>query len=165
MKTQTVSIVAAVTILLVGCRKQNGSSGTTTSPANEPSSAESATTAAKLTGTWKVALSKSNTTPQNAEYTLKLAMAGGRLAGTISHVSTVNGKSRVYTSPIKDAKLQGGEFSFSVTQPFEVGHGEVTTSYRGNISDDTIKGTYKASFLGHPVAGYWTGEREGGAHE
>ena len=38
-----------------------------------------------------------------------------------------------------EAKLQGNEISFSVTDiPFEVGHGTVTSSYQGKISGDTI---------------------------
>jgi hypothetical protein len=46
MKIQTISIVTAATILLVGCGKQSGSSGTASAPAKEQSSAESAATAA-----------------------------------------------------------------------------------------------------------------------
>jgi hypothetical protein len=38
----------------------------------------------------------------------------------------VNAKSRVYEWPIREAKLQASEISFSVTHQFEVGHGEVT---------------------------------------
>jgi hypothetical protein len=111
------------------------------------------------TGTWKVTHSSTNTQVRPAEYTLKLKLVGGTLTGTISNVSIVNGKSRVYEWPIRDAKLQGSEISFNVTHPFEVGHGEVTSSYQGKISEDAMKGTFKESFLEHAYTRNWTAER------
>ena len=112
-----------------------------------------------LAGTWKVTHSKTNTPITHAAYTLKLTQAGDTLAGTMSNVSMVNGKSRVYEWPIKEAKIHGGEVSFTVSHPFEVGHGEVTSIYRGNVSGDTINGTVKESFLGHTYIKDWTAER------
>ena len=159
MKIQTISIVTAATILLVGCGKQSGSSGTASAPANQQSSAESAATAVNPTGTWKVTHSSTNTQVRTAENTLKLTLDGGTLTGTISDVSTVNGKSRVYEWPIKEAKLQGSEISFSVTHPFNVGHGEVTSSYQGKISDDVIKGTFTTELLGQTNTRDWKAER------
>jgi hypothetical protein len=158
MKIYTISIVTAATILLVGCSKQSGSSATASPPESEQNSAESAVTVTNLTGTWKLVDSKTNAPLQNAPYTLTLTMAGGTLAGTMSNVSTVNGKSRVYRWPIKDAKLQGSEFSFSVTHPFEVGHGQVTSSYRGQVAGNIISGTIEVSFLGRTQKGFWTAE-------
>jgi hypothetical protein len=111
------------------------------------------------TGTWKVTHSSTNTQVRPAEYTLKLKLEGGTLTGTLGNVSTVNGKSRVYEWPINEAKLQGNEISFSVTHPFEVGHGTVTSSYQGKISGDTIKGTSKIEFLGHAYTRDWKAER------
>src|ERR1017187_2364769 len=111
------------------------------------------------TGTWKVTHSSTNTQVRPSEHTLKLKLVSNTLTGTISNVSSVNGKSRVYEWPIRDAKLQGGEISFSVTHPFEIGHGEVTSSYQGKISGDTIIGTFKESFLEHTYTRNWTAER------
>lgn len=71
----------------------------------------------------------------------------------------VNGKSRLYQWAIKDAKLQGSEISFSVTHPFEVGHGEVTTSYRGKIGGDAIKGMLEMEFMGQTYTRDWKAER------
>jgi hypothetical protein len=71
----------------------------------------------------------------------------------------VNAKSRVYEWPIREAKLQASEISFSVTHQFEVGHGEVPASYQGKISDDAMKGTVKESFLEHTYTRNWTAER------
>jgi len=111
------------------------------------------------TGTWRVTHSNTNTPARSAEYTLKFKLVDGTLNGTISNVSSVNGKSRVYEWPIRDAKLQGGEISFRVTHPFEIGHGEYTSSYQGKISGDTIVGTFKESFLEHTNTRNWTAER------
>jgi hypothetical protein len=111
------------------------------------------------TGTWKVSQSSTNAQAHPAEYTLKLKLDGGTLTGTLSNVSTVNSKSRVYTWPIKETKFQGSEISFSVTHPFEVGHGEVTSSYQGKINGDIIKGTLKAEFWGHTYTRNWMAER------
>src|ERR1039458_3851117 len=63
------------------------------------------------TGTWKVTHSSTNTQVRPSEHTLKLKLVSNTLTGTISNVSSVNGKSRVYEWPIRDAKLQGGENS------------------------------------------------------
>ena len=59
MKIQTISIVTAASILLVGCSKQSGSSGTSSTPAKEQPSAESAATSdaevsKNLPGAWHV---------------------------------------------------------------------------------------------------------------
>jgi|ERR1035438_2050472 hypothetical protein len=110
-------------------------------------------------GTWKVTYSSTNAQMHPTEYTLKLEMAGSTLTGTISNVSTVNGNSRFYEWPLREAKLHGSEISFSVTHPFEVGHGEVTSSYQGKVNGDTIKGTFKESLLEHSYARNWTAER------
>lgn len=111
------------------------------------------------TGTWKVTQSSTNTQARPSEKTLKLKLNGGMLTGTLSNVSIVNGKSRLYQWAIKDAKLQGSEISFSVTHPFEVGHGEVTTSYRGKIGGDAIKGMLEMEFMGQTYTRDWKAER------
>ncbi|HEV2392762.1 MAG TPA: hypothetical protein VG146_10415 [Verrucomicrobiae bacterium] len=159
MKIDTLTIVMAASILLVGCGKQSGSPGAASAPESEQSSTESAATVTNLAGTWKLVHSKTNAPLHIAPYTLTLTMAGGTLTGTVSNVSTVNGKSRVYKWPIKNAKLQGSELSFSVTHPFEVGRGEVASSYNGNVTSNIITGTIEESFLGQTHKGFWTAER------
>jgi len=106
-----------------------------------------------------VTQSSTNTQASPPEKTLRLKLNGGMLTGTLSNVSTVNGKSRLYQWAIKDGKLQGSEISFSVTHPFEVGHGEVTTSYRGKISGDAIKGMLEMEFMGQTYTRAWKAER------
>ena len=65
MRIQTISIVTAASILLIGCSKQSGSSGTSSSPAKEQPSAESAATSDadirnNLPGVWHLASSSTN---------------------------------------------------------------------------------------------------------
>lgn len=94
-----------------------------------------------------------------AAKTLRLTLNSGKLSGTLSNVSTVNGRSFEHEWEIKEAKLQGDKMSFTVTHPFEVGHGEVTSSYQGKITGDTIKGTFKTEFLGHATDSDWVAKR------
>ena len=121
--------------------------------------AGNAPSTADPTGIWKITHFSTNTQTRSAEYTLRLKLEGSTPTGTLSNVSTVNGKSRVYEWPIKEAKLQGSKISFSVTHPFEVGRGDVTSSYQGEIRGDTIKGTYRTVFLGHTFIRDWKAER------
>ena len=110
-------------------------------------------------GTWELALTSTNTPVRPTENVLKLKLADSALTGTLSNVSTVNGKSRVYNWAIKDAKLQGSDISFTVTHPFQVGHGIVTTRYEGKIEGDTIKGTCRIEFSGHTYTRGWEATR------
>lgn len=114
---------------------------------------------ASPTGTWKVTLSSTNTQARSSQ-TLKLKLDGGTLTGTLSTISTVNGKSRVNEWAIEGAKLQGNEISFSVTHPPVTGKGpDSTSSYHGKISDDTIKGTCKIDWMGQTSTRDWKAER------
>ena len=110
-------------------------------------------------GTWKVTLSTTNTTARPGERTLKLKLDGTTLTGPLSSTSTANGKSRVYDWPIKDARLQGSEISFTVTHPFQVGRGVETSRYQGKIEGEAMKGTVKIEFSGHAFVRDWQAER------
>ena len=110
------------------------------------------------TGTWKVIHTSANTPAQPAKYILKLKLDGGTPTGTMSNISTVNGKSRSHEWSISEAKLEGSKISFTVAHPFEVGSGLVTSRYQGAISDDTIKGTVKIEFSGHTYTKGWEAE-------
>jgi hypothetical protein len=111
------------------------------------------------TGTWKVTIPSTNTTARPGERTLKLKLDGTALTGTLSTTSIVNGQSRVYEWPIKDARLQGSEISFTVTHPFQVGRGVETSSYQGRIEGEVMKGTVKIEFSGHTFVRDWQAER------
>lgn len=135
MKIQTISIVAAATILLAGCGRQSGSSGTATSPGNEQSSTESAATAAKITGTWKW-MAPANPDGQIPDITFALKLEGDTLTGTRT---TSAGTATVLTNGV----VKGDEISFE-TPHHETSFpkGKVTfTTYSGKLSGDTIKGT------------------------
>ena len=106
---------------------------------------------ANPTGTWKVTLSSTNTQSRPSENKLTLKLAGGTLTGTLHRASAVNGADATW--PIKEAKLQGNEISFKVV------NGNVTSSYEGKISGETIKGTVKTESSGKTSARDWKAER------
>ncbi len=102
------------------------------------------------TGTWKLATINSQTKAKNAERTLKLKLEGGKLSGTIDGRSDINGKVKIFEWPLKDAKLQGNDISFTVTHAPTLGNGpDSTTVYEGKISGDTMKGTAETEWYGH----------------
>jgi hypothetical protein len=100
------------------------------------------TNAVNPSGTWKVTTATGTAKDKaGTARTLKLKWEGGKLSGTLTKVSLVNGKPIVKERPIQDAKLQGTSISFSVTFPVEVGEGpDVTTRYQGKINGDTMSG-------------------------
>jgi hypothetical protein len=114
------------------------------------------------TGTWKVTIVTTNTQAHPTAQTLKLKLDGGTLTGTLSYNSspTVNGKAHVSELPITEAKLQGSEISFNFTHPPASGNGpSATYSYQGNISSDTIKGTFTEEWMGHTFTKNWEAKR------
>jgi hypothetical protein len=116
---------------------------------------------ADCTGTWKVTQYSTNTQARSPELTLKLKLNEGTLTGTLGNVSISKHKSRAKEWPIKEAKLQGDEISFTVTHPFEAGEGDVTSIYQGKINGDNIKGTFKVVVLGQTFTRSWEAERLG----
>ncbi|MGA3179791.1 MAG: hypothetical protein ABSF38_05550 [Verrucomicrobiota bacterium] len=129
MKIQTINIVTAATLFLVGCGKQNGSSGTASSPAKEPSSAASAATAANITGTWKW-IAPTNPDGKTPDITFTLKLQGATLTGTVNKSTS--------TEVITNGVGQGDEVSFQTVVQKKAG--PTTTTYSGKISGDTIKG-------------------------
>jgi len=105
------------------------------------------------TGTWKFILINTETKVKSKnEHTLKLKLEDGKLTGTTDGFSEINGKRKVFNWPIKDAKLQGNQISFSVTHAPVVGTGpDSTTTYDGMITDNEIKGTSVLEFNGVTV--------------
>jgi hypothetical protein len=112
------------------------------------------TNAVNPSGTWKVTTVPGTAKDKpGAARTLKLTSEGGKLSGTLTKVSLVNGKSIVKERPIQDAKLQGTNISFSVTFPVEAGEGpDVTTRYQGKISGDTMSGKLESEWMGQTMA-------------
>jgi hypothetical protein len=111
-------------------------------------------------GTWKVTqYSGTNAQVRPAEYTLKLKLEGGVLSGTLGNVSVVNGKSLAHEWVTK-AKVQGNELSFTVTHPPVAGNGPNSTStYKGVMSADTIKGTVQTEWMGETHTRDWKATR------
>jgi hypothetical protein len=102
------------------------------------------------TGTWKLITLNSETNAKLAERTLKLKLGHGKLSGTISGRSSVNGKVTVFEWPIKDARLEGDAIAFTVTHAPTLGTGsDSTTVYEGKITADVIKGTSQMEWSGH----------------
>ena len=87
-------------------------------------------------------------------------MEGGKLSGTITHRSNVNGKEIIRESPLKETKLQGSEISFTVSHPPHVGAGpDVTLNYQAKISGDGIKGKQEGEWSGATIARNWEAKR------
>jgi len=129
VKIQTINIVTAATLFLVGCGKQNGSSGTASAPAKVPSSAASAATAANITGTWKW-IAPTNPDGKTPDITFTLKLQGATLTGTVNKSTS--------TEVITNGVGQGDEVSFQTVVQKKAG--PTTTTYSGKISGDTIKG-------------------------
>ncbi len=101
------------------------------------------------TGTWKLATINAETKAKSPERTLKLKLENGKLAGTIDGRSEINGKVKMFEWPIKDAKLQGNDISFTVTHAPVAGNGpDSTTVYAGKITGDIMKGTAETEWSG-----------------
>ena len=93
------------------------------------------------TGTWKIASINSETKVKGLEQTLKLKLEAGKLAGTITGRSSVNGRLQYFEWAIQKTKLQGNDISFTVPRGVVEGKGpDSTTVYAGKIDGDTIKG-------------------------
>ena len=140
MKIQTISIVTAATILLVGCGKQSGSSGTASAPANKQSSAESAATAANITGTWKW-MAPANPDGKTPNITFTLKLQGEALTGTVNKSTS--------TEAITNGVVQGDEVSFKTIREGKAK--KSTTTYSGKLSGDTIKGTVEIDVGGRKI--------------
>ncbi|MGO8699495.1 MAG: hypothetical protein ACLQVY_17465 [Limisphaerales bacterium] len=149
MKMHTISIVTAATILLAGCGKQSGSSGTASSPANEQSSAESAAKTANITGTWKW-VAPTNPDGKTPNITFTLNLQGETVTGTVN-MSTI-------TDAITNGVVKGDEVSFQTIREGKAG--PAINTYSGKISGDSIKGTVETDVGGKPFgAKDWEADR------
>ena len=103
--------------------------------------------ASDLTGSWKSSME----TPQGTfERTFVLKQDGEKLTGKIV---TMRGENKIETE-IKDGKVKGDEFEFTVEQGRQ---GQTrTVPYKGKVTGDSIKGT----FTGGQGDREWTATRQ-----
>jgi len=150
MKTQTISTVMAVAILLAGCGKKSAPPGTSPAPGKEQANAASTATAANLSGTWKW-MAPANPDGKIPNITFTLNLQGETLTGTVNKltgsVATTKDAAKGYqvsfqnisSEAITNGAVKGDEVSFQTIRAGKAG--KTTTTYSGKISGDTIKGT------------------------
>jgi len=100
------------------------------------------------TGTWKWTATFNN---QSREQTLKLKLDGDKLTGSMP------GRNNSETQ-IEDGKFEGGKISFKVTPEFN--GNKFTSSYTGELKDDTIKGKIESERNGEKTSRDWEAKRE-----
>jgi hypothetical protein len=91
-----------------------------------------AATAAGIDGKWT---SESKRGDNTIQQTLTLMSDGGALTGTVE--TSFNGNSR--SVDIKNGKVDGNKFSFSMVQRGK--GGEVTVTWEGTVNGDEMSGT------------------------
>ena len=102
------------------------------------------------TGTWKLTSINAETKAKGPERTLKLKLEDGKLTGTIDGRSEINGKVKIFEWPLKDAKLQGNNISFTVSHPPTAGNGpNSTTTYEAKITGEMMRGTSETEWNGN----------------
>jgi len=90
--------------------------------------------AASIDGKW---VSERTMGERTIIQTFELKADGATLTGKIT---TKMGDMEPRETPIKDGKVDGNKFSFSVTMPGRDG-GEMKTAYEGTVEGDALKGT------------------------
>ena len=93
-----------------------------------------AATAAGIDGKWT---SESKRGDNTIQQTITLKSDGGSLTGTVE--TSFNGNSR--SADIKNGKVDGNKFSFSMVQRGK--QGEVTVTWEGTVNGDEMNGTQK----------------------
>ena len=112
------------------------------------------------TGAWKIATINPETNGKGFEAPMTLRLEGGKLTGSITHKSNVNGKTRITERMLKDTKLLGDSISFTVSFPPVAGQGpEVTQTYQGKITGDAMKGKLETEWNGKTFARDWEARR------
>lgn len=100
------------------------------------------------TGTWKWTMTRNN---QSRDVTLKLNLEDGKLTGSMP------GRNNTETA-IEDGKFEGGKVSFKVTR--ERNGQKSTSTYSGELKEDTIKGTIEGERNGEKTSREWEAKRE-----
>jgi hypothetical protein len=104
---------------------------------------------ATATGTWKWEFKRQN--GDTIDVTLKLKQDGEKLTGTISGPN--NSETEIMDGMVKD-----GEVTFKVVREFN--GNTVTTTYKGKLEKDTIKGTSERERDGQKQSRDWEAKRE-----
>lgn len=99
-------------------------------------------------GTWKWTATFNN---QSREVTLKLKLEGDKLTGSMP------GRNNTETA-IENGKFENGKISFTVTR--ERNGQKFTSSYAGELKDDTIKGKIESERNGEKQSRDWEAKRE-----
>lgn len=100
------------------------------------------------TGTWKWTTMFNN---QSREVSLRLKLEGGKLTGTMP------GRNNTETA-IEEGTFEGGKISFKVTR--ERNGQKNTSTYTGELKDDTIKGKIEGERNGEKFSRDWEAKRE-----
>jgi len=100
------------------------------------------------TGTWKWSSTGQN--GQTRESTLTLKLDGDKLTGSLA--------GRNGDTAIANATLKGDEISFEVTREFN--GNKVTSTYKGKLSGDSIKGKIESTRDGQAQSRDWDAKRE-----
>ena len=93
-----------------------------------------AATAAGIDGKWT---SESKRGDNTIQQTITLKSDGGSLTGSVE--TSFNGNSR--STDIKNGKVDGNKFSFSMVQRGK--QGEMTVTWEGTVNGDEMNGTQK----------------------
>jgi hypothetical protein len=102
------------------------------------------------TGTWKWA--PANPGSKAVEFTITLKLQGETLTGTITKSSN--------TTTITNGVVKGDEVSFQTRKEASYPKGTiVTTTYRGKLSGDTIKGTVEIDAGDKNFSDVWEAKR------
>ncbi|AGA26813.1 hypothetical protein [Singulisphaera acidiphila] len=103
--------------------------------------------AADATGTWKWSVERNG---QKIESTLKLKQEGTKLTGTLV------GRNNTETE-ITDGKVDGDDVSFKVTREFN--GNKIVQTYKGKLSDDSIKGKVEFERNGESQSRDWEAKK------
>ena len=102
-------------------------------------------------GTWK--FMQMGRGGQSVERTMKLKLDGEKLTGTVTA-----GQNNDMDAEISDGKFKDGEVSFNLVR--ERNGNKFTTSYKGKLDKDTIKGKMEFDRQGEKVSNDWEAKRE-----
>jgi hypothetical protein len=111
------------------------------------SGAEGKAPAASPTGTWK--WNPANPDGRIVEFTFNLKLQGDTLTGTVTRTSG--------TTTITNGVFKGDTVSFQTVREGKAG--KTTTTYSGNLSGDTIKGTVEIDARGKKLTDNWEAKR------
>jgi len=102
-----------------------------------------------LSGKWKWTMQRQN--GGGREVTLNLKQDGDKLTGTVSGMGFGG------DTDISDGSFKDGQITFKITRTR--GGQDITTTYSGRLSGDTIKGIVDTDMRGNKVPREWEAHR------